>query len=63
MQSSVCAEQCVYMCVCCGDINLFTQSHCGDSLPLWEQNSSPHNVNHFSVLTWFKVRLGLGLGK
>lgn len=36
----------VCMCVdvyytCCGDINLFIQSHCGDSPSLWGQNADP----------------------
>ncbi len=39
-------KYCTMYYSCCGDINLFTQSRCGDSLPLWGQNSSPHNVNH-----------------
>ncbi len=31
----------------CGDLNLLTQSHCGDSPSFWGQNTkSPHNVNH-----------------
>ncbi len=48
----------VSMCVCtmyyscCGDINLFRKSHCGDSPPLWGQNSSPHNVNHCILVWW-----------
>ncbi len=34
---------CAYVCVdmyysCCGDLNLFTQSHCGDSPFSWGQN-------------------------
>ncbi len=62
-QQCVCVCVCVLWCVCygvcvysrCGDINLITQSHCGDLPPMWGQNESPRNVNH-----WFLVwRLGL----
>ncbi len=42
----VCARRCGHVYSCCGDINLITHSHCGDSPPIWGQNSSPHNVNH-----------------
>lgn len=43
----------LYVCMCvhlhyyfCEDINVFPQSHCGDSTSLWGQKLSPYNVNH-----------------
>ena len=48
------------VCVCvsvdmynsyCGDITLYTQSHCGDPLSLWGRNASQTNK-----LTWSRSK-------
>lgn len=63
---SVCA--CVWAGVyklCFADINLFTQSQCGDSPSFWEQNARPKSCKslYFRVKKFnvgFGLRLGLG---
>lgn len=41
--------------------NMLTQSHCGDSLPLRIQNTSP--FDHTEVIKTFKVKVGVKLMK
>lgn len=51
-------EESVCVCVCCGDKNQFTQSHCGDYPPIWGQSLSPQcKPLHFRGKTWFLVRV------